>query len=141
MNNPAVTVINKSSNKKINVSLKSPEDAVTPEPSDSFNLEPQSTNRLSYNNSTANLFIWDGDTHDMIWQGIIPTKSQNSIDIFPEEKKVIFSGIEIPDNFKNTTVLPTTKKNTHSYYLYFIVIIVIVLILLALWYNSTKKEK
>lgn len=137
MNSQSVTLINKS-NKKINIVLKSPEDATIPAlDNGSIELEGGSTNNVACNDASSNLFVWD-DTDNIVWQGLIPTKSKNSIEIFPEEKKVLFSGIEIPENFKNTTSFEKKQFNYTKFLM--IVSILILLVVIGLWWISKKKK-
>lgn len=137
MNFPKVSFLNKSENITISISLKPSEDATVPEKS-TITIDPSQVKEILYNNATGNLFIWDNLTDELVWQGIVPTKSQKIIDVYPEEKKIMFGDLEIPSNFETTTSLPSKKSTSISYYLWIVVIIIIIL-LCVYFFRKMKK--
>lgn len=141
MNTQKVNIINNSSQKDIYVFLKSPEDANVPEKfSSSIKILPNTVSSIGYQNATANMFVFD-ESRVVLWQGIIPTKVQKPIEIYPEERKVMFDSIQLPDNFKVTTSLSNSSSGENkngSWLIYFLVALVIVLIILGVFLLSGK---
>lgn len=138
MNIQKVNIVNKSSFLNIKLLLTSPEDATTPSENNSIELIASEEKNISYQNATANLFIWN-ENGEMIWRGIIPTKVQHPIEIYPEDSKVVFDGMILPDNFKTITNLNQgTKKTYHNIWLYFLIFALIVIIIIGYLLKTGK---
>lgn len=138
MNFPKVSFLNKSENITTSIFIKPSEDATVPEKSN-ITIDPNQIKEILYDKATGNLFIWDNDTSELLWKGIIPTKSQKIIDIYPEEKKIMFGNIEIPSNFETTTKLPTSTKPFSK--LYYLGVLAIIIILVIYLIRKMKKNK
>jgi len=140
MNIQKVTIVNNSELKNILVKLQSPEDAN--EDFEKGFIQVQSNQRieLAYQNATANLFVKIEDLDEVVWKGIIPTKVQHPIEIYPEERKVIFDGMVLPDSFKPTTNFSNegNKKSYHNIWLYFFIFAVIAIIIIGYLLKSGK---
>lgn len=137
MNIQKVSIVNKSSNINLKISLKSPEDATDPSPSESIPIDSGQQKNLAWQPATANLFVWS--ENELIWKGIIPTKVQHPIEIYPEEKKVSFDGMVLPDNFKPTIELKkSSSQNTSSIWVYFLIFALIAIIIIGYLLRSGK---
>lgn len=143
MNVQKVNIVNKSLSSGIFVHLKSPENADLPQVEDAFLVEANSSLNTAYQNATANMFVWldiPQNIHKLVWKGIVPTKVQNSIEIYPEEKKVMFGDVELPSNFQPTTSFPQKKEvqGSKSFFSYILIALVIIIIIIGLLLLSGK---
>lgn len=78
------------------------------------------------------MFVWNKQGN-LIWKGIVPTKVKKEILVLPDERKVYFSGIEIPEGFKPTTSLDNPSENSKSFFsTNWVLILLIVLVLLVI---------
>ena len=97
-----------------------------------------------------NMFVWRkinyGDLEkkvidQIIWKGVIPTKVNKTLIVDPDAKKVIYDGMELPDNFQVTTSLKMNNYDnnvapaTNCWLTYFIVSLIIVLIIIGIFYG------
>lgn len=103
MNIHSIDIANLSKNQKISVILSSSENASIPTQEPNLVAE-DSRITLAVGHGTMNMFVWDGD-RTLIWKGIVPTKTQKTLSIDPEHKKVYHNDMEIPEGFGPITDL------------------------------------
>lgn len=139
------TLVTNSSQKiPVYVALKSPEDGHPPK--NGVHIGPQSTEKLAAAGGTMNMFIWVGG--DVVWQGIVPTKTRKDLVINPDHKpkpQVSYDGINLPEGFQPVTD-PTrteffTMGNSKTKKGMYTILGVVALILLAIgiWWITHKK--
>jgi hypothetical protein len=141
MNIQKVTIVNKSDNKNILIKLQSPEDANEDFEKEFIPIQAMQNIELAYQNATANLFVKldEENLNEIVWKGIVPTKVQHPIEIYPEERRVIFDGMILPDNFKTITSFNEgSKKSYNNIWLYFLIIAVIVIIIVGYLLKTGK---
>lgn len=99
-----VNIHNNSPNKTIFIALNNPEDGFTPDPFEEP-IQPSQTSKRRVNFATMNLFVWIDPSEKPIWIGVIPTKVQKIINIFPERKEVKYDNTVLPSGFNPVTNL------------------------------------
>ena len=132
LNNHSLNVTNASLITSIYVRFCSPENANIPFPPQN-SISPGISQKLAVKDGTMNMFVWTDINSPPVWKGIVPTKVKKSIIIFPEQKKVLYDNIQIPEGFRPITNLSDKvslkKKLRSSWWTYFIVIFLIILML------------
>ena len=150
MNVQSIQVTNSSDSHPIYLKLTPPENANVPEKSSFISISPKSTENIAVQGSIMNMFVWmrlnyenleEKVSDEVIWKGVIPTKVNKTLIIDPEGKKVIYDGMELPDNFQVTTILKKGKYDNNvlptncDWWTYFIVSLMIVLIIVGIFYG------
>ncbi len=137
--NQSLNVTNVSLVTSIYVRFCSPKNANIPLPPQN-SISPGTSERFAVKNGTMNMFVWTYVDAPPVWKGIIPTKVKKPVIIFPEQNKVLYDGVQIPEGFGPNTDLSGQGSSRNflrsmSWWTYFIVAFLIVLILFGvLWY-------
>ena len=154
MDTQTIQVANDSSSIPIYVAMNSPENANISQPPTSP-IPAKSMDKIAVKDGTMNMFVWTDVNADPMWKGIVPTKVRKIIVVSPEDRKVTYDGIELPEGFNPVTdpSKPGFSMEERSsgvtstrWWTYFIVAILAILLLFGiLWYfgrgnSKTKKN-
>ena len=156
MNTQSIQVVNSSNTNEIMIKLTPPENAQTPENKFPIVIPLKSSKEVAVRGGVMNIFVWMNHNRgnldnkmvtELVWKGIIPTKTIKPIIIIPEKKKIMHDGMELPSNFRPVTGTevhhseenrenePQRPTNNEGWWTYFIVCLVIVLIIIGIFYG------
>jgi hypothetical protein len=154
MEEQSIQISNSSKDKCILVNLSSPENPNSYQDKQ-IEIPRNSVKKINTKGGVMNMAVWEkNSSQKIIWKGIIPTKIDKILIINPNEKQVIYNGMEIPnnltsleynnnENFMQIVLIPGGKNSSLSFWNYFIIIFLlsIIIIIIIIIYFRNKRSK